>query len=747
MDVSKLETSTMNTQHAHQDLEISGMTCASCVRRVEKALTSVAGVNAATVNLVTKHARIEGERVPSAKLIDAVAKAGYEARVVSADPHAHHATDRVGVSLVVAAVLGLPLLVAGMAHGAVPWLETQPGRWLQLAIATVVVFGTGARFFAGALAALRHWAADMNTLVALGSAAAWLYSAVAVIAPGLFPHAEHGVVPHVYFEAAVAIVGFVLLGRYLEARSLTRLQAAVSKLVALQPKTARRVRGNEDSEVPADSLVPEDVIRVRPGESIAADGEVIEGQGVVDEAMLTGESLPVTKATGASVFAGTVNRGGPITVRVTQPSSGSAVARIAKAVADAQGSRAPIARLADVVAGYFVPIVIAIALVTLVVWLSVEPSVALERFVAVLIIACPCALGLATPAAVAAATGRGAELGVLIKGGAPLEALSRVDTVILDKTGTLTAGKPMLTEVVPLAMKQEELLRFAAAVERDSEHPIASAIVAAANELGLSAERASNIIVEPGAGVAARVAGREVRIGTRAWLAAANVDAEPLTAEAERLAGLGRTVVLVSIDGTAAGVLAVADQPRPSTAPALRTLASLGVELIMLSGDREATARAVGDQLGIPRVIAGVLPEQKARLVTDERRRGKRVVMVGDGVNDAPALAAADVGVAVSSGTDIAVATSDVTLTREGIAGLPTALKLARATMRNIRQNLFWAFIYNIVGIPIAAGALYAWTGWLLSPIFASLAMSLSSVSVVLNSLRLRRFGRKVGVV
>ncbi|HSI03670.1 MAG TPA: heavy metal translocating P-type ATPase [Myxococcota bacterium] len=737
----------MSTTTAHHhDLEISGMSCASCVGRVEKALTSVAGVKAASVNLVTKQARAFGDRIPPRSLIDAVTKAGYGARLASSEHHAHHDSEDAGRAFLVAAVLGLPLLVAGMAHGAVPWMETQAGRWLQLVIATVVVFGAGSRFFVAAFAALRHRTSDMNTLVALGSAAAWGYSAVAVIAPGLFPHAEHGVVPHVYFEAAVAIVGFVLLGRYLEARSLRRLQDAVSSLVALQPKTARLVGAAGDSEVAAESLVPGALIRVRPGESVAADGEVVEGHGVVDEAMLTGESMPVAKQAGASVFAGTVNRGAPFTVRVTHAPSGSTLARIARAVADAQSSRAPIARLADVVAGYFVPIVIGIALLTLVIWLFVEPAVALERFVAVLIIACPCALGLATPAAVAAATGRGAELGVLIKGGAPLELLSRVDTVLLDKTGTLTTGKPLLTDVVADGLTDHELLRLAAAVERDSEHPIASAIVGAASELALPLEAPSDVVVEAGAGVAARVGGHDVRVGTAAWLATAGVDPSPLTAPAERLAALGRTVTFVSVDGRAAGVLAVADRPRASSVKALRALARQGVELVMVSGDREATARAIAKELGIERVIAGVLPEDKARVVGQERASGKSVAMVGDGINDAPALAAADVGVAVSTGTDIAVAAADVNLTREGIAGLPTALALARATMAVIRQNLFWAFVYNVVGIPIAAGALYAWTGWLLSPVLASMAMSLSSISVILNSLRLRRFGRKDGV-
>ncbi len=730
---------------AHHNLDIGGMSCASCVRRVEKALTGVAGVTTARVNLVTRQARVEGDSVRAASLLQAVKDAGYDARL--ARQVSHPEVGAPGRALVIAAILGLPVLIGGMAHGAFPWMETQAGRWLQLLVAGVVVFGSGARFFVGAFGALRHRSADMNTLVALGSVAAWSYSAVAVIAPRVFPHGEHGVLPHVYFEAAVAIVGFVLLGRYLEARTLRRLNVAVSSLVALQPKTARRVRSEGDTDVAAESLLPGDVIRVRPGESVAADGEVIEGRGVVDDAMLTGESLPVVKEPGASVFAGSVNRGGPFTVRVTHPASGSTVARIAAAVADAQSSRAPIARVADVVAGYFVPIVLGIALLTLVVWLFVEPTVALERFVAVLIIACPCALGLATPAAVAAATGRGAELGVLIKGGAPLEMLSRVDTVLLDKTGTLTVGRPLLTEIVALSGGDDALLRLVASVERDSEHPVAAAVVGAAKERGLDLEDPVGVVVEGGAGVAASIGGREVRVGTAAWLTSAGIDPGALIADADRLASLGRTVVLVAVGGRAAGVLAVADRPRPSSLTALRSLARQRLELVMLSGDREATAMAVASQLGLTRVIAGVRPEQKAEVVKAERARGRRVAMVGDGINDAPALAAADVGVAIATATDIAAATAEVTLTREGISSLPTAIALARAAMRTIRQNLFWAFVYNVVGIPIAAGALYAWNGWVLSPVVASAAMSLSSVSVVLNSLRLKRFTCKEGVL
>ncbi len=743
----------MSSEH---DLEISGMSCASCVRRVETALANVAGVSSASVNLVTKEAHVElrDRRVEPRALVEAVTKAGYGARVKTNEraPDPHDETRRAGRAALIAAVFGVPLLVVGMAHDAFPWASTAAGRWAQLVVATVVVFGPGARFFVAAGKALRHRAADMSTLVALGSGAAWAYSAAATAAPQLFDHFEHGVMPHVYFEAAAAIVTFVLLGRYLEARSRERLTQAVGSLAALQPKQARRVRGEGEDEVPVETLAVGDLVRVRPGERIAADGEVVEGRSEVDEALLTGESMPVSKIAGSSVLAGSINRGAPLTFRVVRVARDSTAARIAAAVADAQRSRAPIARFADVVAGYFVPAVVGIAFVTLAVWLVIDPSVALERFVAVLIIACPCALGLATPAAVAVATGRGAELGVLIKGGEPLETLSRIDTVLLDKTGTLTAGHPEVTEMITAASAATpeprvaaanaatSVLRLAAALEQDSEHPIARAVVGAAKARGITPPRARDIAVEHGSGVAGDVEGRAVRLGSASWLGAAGIDIGGLAAQADRLAAEGKTPIFVAVDGELAALFAVADTVRASSKTAVHALQRLGLDVVMVSGDRELVARAVATDLGIARVVAGVRPEEKARIVGDERGGGKRVAMVGDGINDAPALAAADIGIAVGSGTDVANAAADVTLTRDGIAGLPLAVALARASMRTIRQNLFWAFAYNVVGIPIAAGALYGWTGWLLSPVLASAAMSLSSVSVVLNSLRLRRF-------
>jgi Cu+-exporting ATPase len=794
-------------------IDIRGMTCASCVRRVERALRAVPGVQSATVNFATEQASVtyDASLTTHDALAQAVRNAGYEVArprveaAASARPEAAASTRAQAMDqdeqdeqrairrdFTLAALLTMPLLVIAMSHGAIPGTEGVAGRWLQLALATPVVFGPGMRFLRRAWAALRHRTADMNTLVSIGALAAWAYSTVAVVAPGAFPHAGHGAQPHIYFEAAAAIMTFVLLGKLLETRARKRLADAVRGLVALVPGTARRLRDDREDEVSVDALRPGDLVLVRPGERIPADGEVVRGSSAVDESMLTGESMPVDKREGAAVAGGTLNHSGSLTIRLTRTGGDTALGRIVDAVEQAQGTRAPIARLADVVSSYFVPVVIGIAAVTLLVWFALDPTAAgfataVERFVAVLVIACPCALGLATPAAVAVGTGRGAELGILVKGGATLEAASRIDTVLLDKTGTLTTGKPALTDIVSVSgMSERELLGLVAAVEQESEHPVARAIVdgAAARVAGDGAvaraagddaraagdgaaapaagdgaaaragsgggvasearlERASDFVMEPGGGVAGTVAGRAVRVGTSAWMTRAGVDASPLEGEAERLAALGRTPSFVSIDGALAGLVAVADRPVPAARQALAELARLGVEVAMVTGDRLRTARAVADELGIARVIAGVRPEDKARVVADERARGRTVAMVGDGINDAPALAGAHVGIAVGHGTDIAVAAADIALLGGGIASLPTALRLARATLRTIRQNLFWAFVYNVIGIPIAAGALYPLTGWLLSPVLASAAMSLSSVSVLASSLRLRRFARR----
>lgn len=732
------------------------MTCASCVRRVERAARGVEGVAEAQVSFATHMARIaiafgDSPQRISQQVIAAIEEAGYQASPVGGGAAGElEETRQLARQTLLAAALTVPLLFVAMSHGAVPALRGAWVGWLQLALATPIVFGPGWRFVRQAAAGLRHRTADMSTLIAIGTLSAWGYSTAK-----LLQHGGHA--SHLYFEAAAAILTFVLLGKWLEARARRRLSDAVRGLVALVPKTARLVEaeraaegdaeqdaeGEEreaDREVAVSSLRAGDRVRVRPGERVPADGVVVRGSSAVDESLLSGESLPVDKRPGDEITGGTLNQSGALVIELSRVGAATALAQIAAAVAEAQGTRAPIARVADRVAGVFVPIVLGLAVVTLAVWLVVEPSVAVERFVAVLVIACPCALGLATPAAVAVGTGRGAELGILVKGGAALEAASRIDTVLLDKTGTVTTGKPVLTEVRALAPYDEaELLSLVAAVEAWSEHPVAHALVEGARQRQLPARPASDAVVEAGAGIAATVGARRVRIGTARWL---GVETAALDGLAEELAGRGATPSFVAVDGALAGLVAVSDPPTEEARRAVAELRAMGIAVAMVSGDREATARAVAAELGIARVMAPVRPADKARVVEQERARGRVVAMVGDGINDAPALAAAHVGIALGSGTDIANAAADLSLLRGGIAQLPRALRLARASLSTIRHNLFWAFLYNALGIPIAAGALYPLTGWLLSPVLASAAMSLSSVSVLANSLRLRRFER-----
>lgn len=740
---------------AATEMTITGMTCAACVRRVEKAVRAVPGVDEAIVNLVTQRASIKFDpnTTQNHALVHAIEKAGYG--VLTAPPAAARADvladaeaeeqRSIRRDLLIAAILAVPLFIIAMSHGAIPGTDGPVARWLQLLLATPIVFGPGRRFLRLAWAALRHRSADMNTLVSIGVLSAWGYSTIGLTLPQLFPHGDHGALPHLYFEAAAGILTFVLLGKFLETRARKRLSDAVRGLIALVPKTARRIDADgTEAEVSVEALVVGDRVLVRPGERIPTDGKVVRGTSAVDESMLTGESLPVDKREGALVFGGTLNRSGALTFEVTRTGADTALARIVEAVEQAQGSRAPIAKLADTVSGYFVPIVLAIATVTFIVWFAVDPTsdgvaIAIERFVAVLMIACPCALGLATPAAVAVGTGRGAELGILVKGGAVLEEASRVNSVLLDKTGTVTEGKPTLTDVIELSARGT-LLTSVAAVERESEHPVARAIVDGAVERGATLVNATDFVMEPGAGVEGIVHGQRVRVGTSAWLASAGISTSALDATADSLAVQGRTPSFVAIGGDLAGLVAVADRPTAEAKRAIAELADMNIETTMVTGDRKGTARAVAAELGMERVFAEVRPEGKARIVSEERARGRTVAMVGDGINDAPALAGANVGIAIGSGTDIAVAAADIALLRGGIEPLPRALRLARSTLRTIRQNLFWAFIFNVIGIPIAAGALYPATGWLLSPILASAAMSLSSVSVLTNSLRLRRF-------
>ena len=670
------------------DLPVSGMTCAACARTIERTLASTAGVERARVNLATNTATIEyqASRVRVADFIAAIEDLGYGVPKTAARPDAAEPGYR--RRLLAAIVFATPVLALGMSHR---W------PWLQLALTTPVVFYCGAPFYAAAWRALRHFSANMNSLIALGTGAAFLYSLWETVRGG----------HEVYFEAAAVIIALILLGRTLEARARSQAGAAIRRLMDLQPPTARVIREGVEVETPVEDVRPGDVVVVRPGERIPVDGTVLSGESAVDESMLTGESMPVDKQAGTAVFAGTINLSGSFRFEVKKAGRGTVLQRMIEMVQQAQGSRAPVARLADVVSGYFTVGVLLAALATFAVWLFFAPvGAALVNAVAVLIVACPCALGLATPTAIMVGTGRGAERGILIKGGEALEMACRIDTIVLDKTGTITRGKPRVTGVFPAPGRTEsELLRLAASAERYSEHPLGKAIVEAAAERGIALEEATEFSALAGHGVRARVAGHEVAIG--------------------------RPGASVAIDGAPAGAIEIADTIKPEAAAAVRRLREAGLEVWMMTGDKREVAEAMAREAGIDRVLAEVLPDQKAAEVKKLQAAGKRVAMVGDGINDAPALAQADLGLAMGSGAGIAMEAGDITLMRDDPTGVAEALELGRRTMRIIRQNLFWAFAYNTLGIPIAALGL-------LSPMVASAAMALSSVTVVTNSLRLR---------
>jgi Cu+-exporting ATPase len=619
--------------------------------------------------------------------------------------------------------------------------------WLQLALATPVVMWGGWPFFVRGWASLVSRRLNMFTLIALGTGAAYAYSVLATLAPGLFPAAfrGHGGAVAVYFEAAAVIVTLVLLGQVLELRARARTGAALRALLGLAPKTARRIEPDgREVDVELEAVAVGDRLRIRPGEKIPVDGVVLEGRSAIDESMLSGEPIPVEKSPGARVVGASVNQTGSLVIRAEKVGAETLLAQIVRMVAEAQRSRAPIQSLADRVAAWFVPAVIAVALAAFVLWawLGPEPRLAhaLVNAVAVLIIACPGALGLATPMSIMVAMGRGATAGVLFENAEALERLCEVDTLVVDKTGTLTEGRPQLVavEVLP-GVAEEELLRLAASVERGSEHPLAAAIVAAAEARGLALDPAVDFASHTGRGVSASVSGRKVALGNRRLLEALGIDAAPLVARAEALRRAGQTAMLVAIDRAAAGLLAAADPVKPSAPEALRQLHAEGIRVVMLSGDSRTTAEAVAKQLGIDEVIAEVLPDEKAAHVRRLQAEGHTVAMAGDGVNDAPALAQADVGIAMGTGTDVAMQSAGVTLVKGDLRGIARARALSRATLRNIRQNLFFAFFYNALGVPVAAGALYPAFGIVLSPMLAAAAMSLSSLCVIANALRLRR--------
>jgi Cu+-exporting ATPase len=731
---------------------VTGMSCASCAANVERALKRVDGVRAANVNLATSRATVmfDSRRVDAGRIVRAVRDAGYDVPDPAGDPEkrggealrADEEYRTLKTSVIWGGALALVVFLGSMRH----WFPWMPGvlqnSYVLWALATPVQFGLGRRFYKGAWGALRHRSADMNTLVAVGTTAAYLFSAAATAVPGLLRSAA--VEPQVYFDTSAVIIVLVLFGRMLETRAKGRTSDAIRKLMGLHPRTARILDSAGEREVPVEEVRVGDVLVVRPGEQIPVDGTVLEGRSSIDESMLTGESLPADKGPGDAVIGATLNKWGSVRFRAAKVGEDTALAKIIRLVQEAQGTKAPIQRLADVIAGYFVPVVIGVAVLTFVVWSVFGPPprlvFALLNFVAVLIIACPCALGLATPTAIMVGTGKGAERGILIKSGESLETVHRVDTVVFDKTGTLTTGRPETTDIVPAAgTTADRLLFFAASAEMGSEHPLGQAIVRGARARGIGVEHPGDFRALEGLGVEAAVKGARVIVGSLKLVEEAGIDASPLVVSAESLAGEGKTTAFVGVDGRFAGLIALADTLKPSARPAVEKLRGMGLAVIMLTGDNRRTAGAVAAGAGIDDVIPEVLPGDKAEVVRKLQAEGKRVAMVGDGINDAPALAQADVGMAIGTGTDVAMASADITLMTGDLAAVVSAFELSRRTIRTIKQNLFWAFVYNVVGIPVAAGVLYPVFGLLLNPMIASAAMAMSSVSVVSNSLRLRR--------
>jgi P-type Cu+ transporter len=755
---------------ARCELPLVGMHCASCAGRIEKALATASGVVAANVNFATSRASVQYD--PQAtdleKLSQVVRDLGYQVIAPpqggeNADPEGMQAAEvqvreaeyrQHKVRFLVSLALTLPVAVLAMAGHLVPALEGMldfPGRvWLELAFTTPVLFWAGREFFTGAWAAARHRVADMNTLVSLGTLSAYLYSVVVTVAPRLISagagrHATHGMAMSggVYYESAAIIVTLILMGRLLEARARSKTSGSIRALIGLQPKTARVERSGIEQDIPVAELQVGDLVLVRPGEKVPVDGEVVEGASSVDESMLTGEPLPVQKKSGDTVIGATLNKTGSFRMRATRIGKDTVLQQIVRMVQEAQGSKAPIQRLADTIAGYFVPVVICIAIATFVLWFDFGPqetrlTMAILTFVSVLIIACPCALGLATPTAIMVGTGRGAQSGILIKGGEALETAHRLTTIVLDKTGTVTRGVPSVTDIVSHGVDEDTLLSLAASAEAGSEHPLGESIVRSAKGRGLTLSPASEFNALPGFGIEAVVDQRRVVIGTAPLMRERGLEVDEEASH--RLADAGKTPIFLAIDGAFAGVIAISDPVKDGSRRAIERLHALGLEVIMLTGDNRRTAEAIARQVGIDRVLAEVLPEGKNDEIKKLQAQGKLVAMVGDGINDAPALAQANVGIAMGSGTDVAMEAADITLVRGDLNGVVSSIALSRATIANIKQNLFFAFIYNIIGIPIAAGALYPVTGWLLSPIIASLAMALSSVSVVTNALRLRGF-------
>jgi len=731
---------------------VRGMHCAACVGKVERALTSVPGVDEATVNLATEKATVtfDPTRTDVTRLQDAVARAGYElvepreaaGQTPDREQSAREETQRRARSkFVVGAILSVPIVVGSMVEifpWAPAWLRNP---WLLWALATPVQFWVGSEFHAGFLRDLRHRTASMSTLVSIGTNAAYFFS----LAVTLWPHVFMPAGGMTYYETGAVVITLVVLGRWLEARARGRTSEAIRRLVSLAPRTARIVREGRELDVPTTEVGVGDLVRIRPGERIPVDGVVLEGASTIDESMLTGESLPVEKTAESRVVGGSVNQTGALLFRATHVGSETTLARIVRLVEDAQASRAPIQRLADRVAAVFVPIVLVIAGATCLAWLAFGPEprlpMALTTAVAVLVIACPCAMGLATPTAIMVGTGKGAEHGVLIKSATALEVLHRVDTIVFDKTGTLTVGRPEVTDIVTVpGVGEDDALAVAAGAEQASEHPLGEAIVRLAKERGLALPPVGEFTAVPGQGIDAMAPDGRILLGNETMMNERGIDVSLLADRAIALQAQGKTVVFLAFAGRLLALIAVADVLKPDAAATIRRLREMGLAVAMLSGDNRRTAEAIAREAGIERVLAEVLPADKAGEIKRLEEGGHRVAMVGDGINDAPALSQADVGIVMGSGTDVAIEAADVTLMRGDVAGVVVALELSRRTIQIVKQNLGWAFGYNILLIPVAAGVLYPLAGVLLSPILAGAAMAFSSVSVVTNSLRLKRW-------
>ena len=740
-------------------IPIKGMTCAACVKRVQDALASIEGVLSASVNIATEKATMEyiPARAGIRDFRKAVRGAGYdivevkqgEDIVEKEKKEREAAYNQLKTKLIIGAALTAPVFLLMLwdriGLSALVEIPVQTNYLLQFLIQTPVQFWVGLQFYTGAVAAARHKTTNMNTLIAVGTSAAYIYSVTATFFPAVFE--IKGYTAHVYFDTAATIIVLILLGRLLEARAKGKTSEAIKKLVGLQAKTARIVVNGEEKDVPIEDVEIGDVVVVRPGEKVPVDGTVTEGYSSIDESMISGESIPVEKNAGDRVIGATINKTGAFKFEATNIGRDTMLSQIINMVQDAQGSKPPIARLADKIASVFVPVVMGIASVTFLIWLVFGPepvfTYALLNFIAVMIIACPCALGLATPTSIMVGTGKGAENGILIRGAEALETAHKINVIVFDKTGTLTKGEPVVTDIItpdPSRITGEEVLKYAASAEKGSEHPLGEAIVNRAKEDGIGLQDPSEFQAVPGHGIKARIGEKQVHLGNADFMEDEGVTTVDLKDMSEKLSSEGKTPMYVAVDGVAAGIIAVADTMKENSPAAIRALRKLGVETVMITGDNARTAEAIAAQAGIDRVLAEVLPEEKAREVKKLQAGKKVVAMVGDGINDAPALAQADVGIAIGTGTDVAMEASDITLIGGDLKGVVASIALSKATIRNIKQNLFWAFAYNTILIPVAAGILFPFFGILLNPMFAAAAMGMSSVTVVTNALRLRKF-------